>query len=294
MYILFFIYFAFFLSNSSFFYSANNPFSTYISRCTLSHPSGVKENASGFSDSVQANRTLTSFPVVIARGFVIVPPMKCKTIQAEAMLMITAAVWGLGFVFQRQGMEFLPPHLYNAARFLLGGTLLLPLGILQFRHDRSHRTAAPLWVLLLSSVAAGTVLFIASSLQQMGIVYTTSSKAGFITGLYVVLVPIIGWIFRQRITGFVWIGAIFAAAGLYLLCIDGPLQLQHGDMLILACAFVWALHVHVIGHCTRFGNPCSAGCRPVFILCRAGPAAVRLHRTMVYHRPERRTTCHSR
>ena len=169
--------------------------------------------------------------------------------------MITAAVWGLGFVFQRQGMVFLPPHLYNAARFLLGGTLLLPLGILQFRHDSSHRTAAPLWVLLLSSVAAGTVLFIASSLQQMGMVYTTSSKAGFITGLYVVLVPIIGWIFRQRITGFVWIGAIFAAAGLYLLCIDGPLQLQHGDMLILACAFVWALHVHVIGHCTRFGTP---------------------------------------
>jgi len=94
---------------------------------------------------------------------------------------------------------------------------------------------------------AGLVLFAAASLQQVGVVYTTAGKAGFITGLYVVMVPILGLLRRQRAGLAVWGGALFAVGGLYLLSISGGFGLGLGDGLVLASAFGWAVHVHVIG-----------------------------------------------
>ncbi len=161
-------------------------------------------------------------------------------------LLLASAIWGFAFVAQRAGMEHVGPFTFNSVRFLLGSLSLVP-----FLLMRGPRESAPepssrrsvVWGLTL----AGLVLFVAASLQQVGIVYTTAGKAGFITGLYVVIVPLLGLLRRQRIGRAVWVGAAFAVGGLYLLSVTNGFGIGLGDGLVLASAFGWAVHVHVIG-----------------------------------------------
>ncbi len=163
---------------------------------------------------------------------------------AIIMLWITSAIWGFAFVAQRAGMEFIGPFTFNGIRFLLGSLSLVPLLI--WMRFKQKSPAAKRKNILTGGLIAGLVLFIAASLQQAGMVYTTAGKAGFITGLYVVLVPLIGIFIGQHITKILWLGAFIALAGLYLLTINGPFILRKGDLLILLSAFFWALHVQVI------------------------------------------------
>jgi len=163
---------------------------------------------------------------------------------AIIMLWITAAVWGFAFVAQRAGMEFIGPFTFNGIRFLIGSISLLPLIFwMKFKQKSLHVKHKNI---LKGGLLAGVVLFIGASLQQAGMVYTTAGKAGFITGFYVILVPMIGLFIGQHITRILWIGAFIAIAGLYLLTIDGPFVLQNGDLLILLSAFFWAIHVQLI------------------------------------------------
>lgn len=163
---------------------------------------------------------------------------------AIIMLWITAAIWGFAFVAQRAGMEFIGPFTFNGIRFLLGSASLLPL-IFWMKYKQKSPSAKTKNILK-GGLLAGAVLFIGASLQQAGMVYTTAGKAGFITGFYVILVPIIGLFIGQHITRILWMGAFVALAGLYLLTINGPLVLQNGDLLILLSAFFWAIHVQLI------------------------------------------------
>jgi drug/metabolite transporter (DMT)-like permease len=163
---------------------------------------------------------------------------------AIIMLWITAAIWGFAFVAQRAGMEFIGPFTFNGIRFLLGSASLLPLIFLMKFKQKS--TSAKQKNILKGGLLAGIVLFIGASLQQAGMVYTTAGKAGFITGFYVILVPLIGIFIGQHITRILWMGAFIALTGLYLLTIDGPFVLQYGDLLILLSAFFWAIHVQLI------------------------------------------------
>jgi len=163
---------------------------------------------------------------------------------AIIMLWITAAIWGFAFVAQRAGMEYIGPFTFNGIRFLLGSISLLPLLFwIKFKHNSP---AAKKQNILKGGLIAGIVLFIAASLQQAGMVYTTAGKAGFITGFYVILVPLIGVFIGQHITRLLWMGAFIALAGLYLLTMSGTFVLQYGDLLILLSAFFWAVHVQVI------------------------------------------------
>lgn len=163
---------------------------------------------------------------------------------AIIMLWLTAAIWGFAFVAQRAGMEFIGPFTYNGIRFLLGSISLIPLII---RMNYKVKTPSGKQKnILKGGLLAGLVLFIGASLQQAGMVYTEAGKAGFITGFYVILVPLIGIFIGQHITKLLWAGAIIALAGLYLLTINGPFVLQKGDMLILLSAFFWAVHVQLI------------------------------------------------
>jgi hypothetical protein len=131
---------------------------------------------------------------------------KQHTLGADLLLLLVALIWGFGFVAQRVGMEHLGPYAFNGIRFLLGGLCLVPLAL--------RRTTVPLeWKegrvpLVKAGLMAGGMLFVAATLQQVGIQYTTAGKAGFITGLYVVLVPMIGLAFGQRTTAGTWIGAV--------------------------------------------------------------------------------------
>ncbi len=164
--------------------------------------------------------------------------------KAIVMLWITAAIWGFAFVAQRAGMEYIGPFTFNGIRFLLGSVSLLPL-LFWFKFKKKS-SAEKKKNILKGGLIAGIVLFVAASLQQAGMVYTTAGKAGFITGFYVILVPLIGIFIGQHITKLLWMGAFIALAGLYLLTMSGTFVLQNGDLLILLSAFFWAVHVQVI------------------------------------------------
>jgi drug/metabolite transporter (DMT)-like permease len=183
---------------------------------------------------------------------------------AIIMLWITAAIWGFAFVAQRAGMEFIGPFTFNGIRFLLGGISLLPLMI--WKKTRQENPGRKSKNIIKGGLIAGLVLFIGASLQQAGMVYTEAGKAGFITGFYVILVPIIGIFIGQHITKLLWAGAFIALSGLYLLTITGPFVLQKGDLLILLGAFFWAIHMQVINKlvATHSALPLSAF---QFIVC---------------------------
>jgi drug/metabolite transporter (DMT)-like permease len=178
-------------------------------------------------------------------------------------------IWGFAFVAQRSGMEFVGPFTFNAVRFTLGGISLIPLLLINKKRKFKNEHLLPLSsnkLLLKGGIIAGIILFLGASLQQGGMVYTTAGKAGFITGLYVILVPIIGIIFKQKTSAAIWLGAVIALAGLYLLSVQENLSIDLGDLLVLASAFFWALHVLVISNFSPKTDPIQLAFFQ-FILC---------------------------
>lgn len=131
--------------------------------------------------------------------------------QANLMLLLAAAIWGLGFVAQRFGMDHLGPYSFNALRFFIGALSLVPL---IWWYKRKGLLQDLDWKLLLwGSIPVGVLLFIAASLQQVGLLYTTAANAGFITGLYIVLVPLLGIFLKHKISANIWLGCSIAVAG---------------------------------------------------------------------------------
>ena len=164
------------------------------------------------------------------------------------LLTLSGIIWGLAFVAQRAGMEHVGPFTFNGVRFLLGSLALIPVHlILRRRAVSMPRITADRRSITVGCSLAGLMLFIAASLQQVGIVYTTAGKAGFITGLYVIFVPLLGLLRKQRVGRRVWIGAIAAAGGMYLLSGAESGLLGLGDGLLLLGAVGWAIHVHIVG-----------------------------------------------
>lgn len=159
---------------------------------------------------------------------------------------------------QRVGMEYIGPFLFNAIRFALGGLVLLPFIIWPAARRRTRLSARSFPFRkehLFAGILAGSTLFMGASFQQVGIVYTTAGKAGFITGLYVILVPILGLLWRKHTYPEAWVGAVLAVAGLYLLSMTSSLTMSAGDLLVLISAVFWALHVHIIDKYTsRMGS----------------------------------------
>ncbi len=173
--------------------------------------------------------------------------------RANLLLLITAIIWGLAFVAQRAGMEHIGPFTYNGIRFGLGSISLIPL--LLYTDKRRQRAESDKKTMIIGCALAGGVLFCGASLQQAGLVYTTAGKAGFITGLYVVFVPILGLFIKQK-TGFgMWVGAIVAAWGMYLLSVTESLTIAFGDLLVLLGAIFWAAHVLIISWLSPKMNP---------------------------------------
>lgn len=176
--------------------------------------------------------------------------MKQGTLKADILLLITATIWGFAFVAQRVGMDYVGPFTFNGVRFALGSLSLLPL-IAYF--DKKQNRKEPLLSagrripVFKGGVMAGAALFLGASLQQVGMVYTTAGNGGFITGLYVVIVPLLGLFWRQRPHAGTWIGAILAAIGLYFLSVTDQFTIAPGDLLVLIGAFFWAGHVLLIG-----------------------------------------------
>ena len=167
------------------------------------------------------------------------------------MLLVASAIWGAAFVAQRKVTPHLGAMEIAALRFLAGGLLLLPIVALR---RRLVRTTSPAPIVLSGGLIAGVLMLVAFVLQQMGIERgSTASSAGFITGLYVLFVPMLGLLGGVRTHAAVWAGSLLAAVGLYLLSVTSDFRMSEGDLLVLACAVAWAIHVLVIG---RFSPRC--------------------------------------
>jgi len=172
--------------------------------------------------------------------------MKQGTVKADFLLVLTAAIWGFAFVAQRVGMDYVGPFTFNAVRFALGSLSLIPL-ILLLHKGAAKPEGIPQKPVLTGGILAGSALFAGASLQQAGLVYTSAGKAGFITGLYVVIVPLLGLFWKHRPNPGTCLGAILAALGLYFLSITEKFSISFGDLLVLLGAFFWAGHVLLIG-----------------------------------------------
>ncbi len=180
--------------------------------------------------------------------------MKTREVKSVLILLLTAAIWGFAFVAQRVGMQHVGAFTFNGVRFALGSLSLLPV-IYFFSKKTVSENAygetiesdeADFKTTVKSGILAGSVLFIAASLQQVGLIYTTAGKAGFITSLYIVLVPILGIFLKQKTHVTTWLGALTAVAGLYLLSINENLTVEFGDLLEIIGAFFWATHIQLI------------------------------------------------
>lgn len=170
--------------------------------------------------------------------------MNIQKLKGNLMMLLTALIWGTAFVAQSNAMDSVDPFSFMAARYLLGALVLLPV-IAIFSKKQSTDDSKTLW---LGGICCGVVLFIASALQQYGLIYTTTAKAGFITTLYVIFVPVAGLFFRRKPAWIVWPGVALSTVGFYLLCMTEGFTLQAGDLLVLLCAFVFTAHIMVIDH----------------------------------------------
>ena len=168
--------------------------------------------------------------------------MKHKKLASSLMLVLAAFIWGTAFVAQRVGMEYAGPLAFNGVRTLIGSAVLLPVALL-------FRSAAPVngRKTLLAGVLCGLCLFMATNLQQIGLTTTEAGKAGFITTFYIILVPVLGLFLRRKTGAVTWIAVAVALCGLYCLCMKpGRMGVAPGDLLVLGCAFFFAVQILVI------------------------------------------------
>ena len=170
--------------------------------------------------------------------------MKKMKWTSSLMLFFAACIWGFAFAFQSQGMEHMGPMTFNGTRFLIGAIVLVPV-IFMFKKPGEQKTVTKkdVKVTIWGGVVCGLCLFAASSLQQFGIQYTSVGKAGFLTTLYIILVPIIGIFFKRKVSLVVWIGAVLSVIGMYLLCVSETMSINKGDILAFCCAIIFAFHI---------------------------------------------------
>ena len=175
--------------------------------------------------------------------------MNRKALRGSLLLLLGAVIWGAAFAAQRAGMDHVGPFTFSGVRMLLAGIVMIPASML------SRRKAGPVTAEVQKKqrrggLICGLLLFFATSLQQIGLVYTSAGKAGFITALYVVLVPVAGWVFLRKQPGkMIWAGVGLAVIALYLLCVPAEgFQIEKGDALLLGCAVCFTGQILCVDH----------------------------------------------
>lgn len=174
--------------------------------------------------------------------------MKNKATRNSFLLFLAACIWGLAFVFQSKGMEYMDPFTFNGVRALIGAFSLFLFVLV--RNKATGRKLRDLdWkITLTAGICCGAALTAASTIQQFGIVYTSVGKAGFITTLYIIFVPIAGILFRRKVSWIVWVAAGMAAVGMYLLCMNESFTVNIGDVLVFICAVFFTAHIMIIDY----------------------------------------------
>lgn len=176
--------------------------------------------------------------------------MKSSSLKSNFYLITTALIWGFAFVAQSMGLEHVGPFTFNAVRCAVGGIVLIPVILM---NNKKAKRSGPVEKgstkqLVLGGVLCGLILCVASAFQQFGLMHTTVGKSGFITALYIVLVPIIGVFFKKRASLLVWISVVIAVVGMYFLCINENSPINIGDIYTLLCAVTFAFHIIVIDY----------------------------------------------
>jgi len=172
--------------------------------------------------------------------------MRRQALRADLLMLLTAMIWGSGFVAQTAGMHHIGPFLYSGLRFALGSLCLLPLVLGRGGSETRHEPfmTRGLW---LGGVLMGLALALGINLQQVGLLFTSVTNSGFITGLYVIVVPLLGLLLGHKTGTGTWLGAALAVVGMFLLSVGDNFQVSSGDWLQLAGAFVWGGHVVLVG-----------------------------------------------
>lgn len=199
--------------------------------------------------------------------------MNRKKLIGNAMLFLTAFIWGTAFVAQRVGMDHIEPFTFSASRYLLAALALIPIILFMDSRRVNAAKAEGTYVpptpkekrqtnkkILFGGSICGVVLFAASSFQQVGLVYTTAGKAGFITALYIVLVPIFGLFLRKKTSWLTWAGVAAATVGLYLLCVKEDFSIAFGDILEFICAIFFSWHILACDHFSEKSDPVKLSC----------------------------------
>ncbi|MGN0411585.1 MAG: DMT family transporter [Lachnospiraceae bacterium] len=202
-------------------------------------------------------------------------------LRQSLLLLLCATIWGVAFVAQSVGMDYVGPFTFNGIRSFIGVAVLLPYikitdklhskkGLDDGNQKRDRKT------LIIGGICCGIALFVASTFQQFGVKYTTVGKAGFITAMYIILVPILGIFLKKKAGIRIWISVLIAVVGLYLLCMTEGFRLEMGDALVLICALCFSIHILVIDHfsplldgvrlsCIQFAVAGTLGCLCMFL-----------------------------
>lgn len=191
--------------------------------------------------------------------------MNMTQIRNSLLLLLTAIIWGSAFVAQSVGMEYVEPFTFTFARSIIGGIVLIPC-IALLRKARSEEMCRITKTEWLGGICCGIALFAASNFQQFGMMHTTVGKAGFITALYVVIVPILGLFMKKRVSFLIWICVVLAVVGLYLLCMtEDSFTLAYGDLLVLICAVLFSFHILIIDYFSPKGDGVVISCIQFFV-----------------------------
>ena len=179
--------------------------------------------------------------------------MKHKALRADLILLLVAAIWGFAFVAQIKGMDHMGPFFFNAVRFALGGLSLVPVFFYLERQTRQKKSQPSYNDQLLKfwGPGLGIILFLASSFQQVGLQYTTAGNSGFITGMYIIIVPFLGIALGQSTRPNTWVGATVSLIGLYFLTVSDDLTLNKGDVFTLGSALMYAVQIVVLAKISR-------------------------------------------
>ena len=193
--------------------------------------------------------------------------MKNLQLRNSLLLLLTATIWGVAFVAQSVGMDYVQPFTFNGIRSIIGGLVLIPC---IFLLNRLKSPSEPIQKsssrpLLAGGILCGLCLFAASSFQQFGIKYTTVGKAGFITACYIVIVPILGLFLKKKCSPLIWVSVLLALVGLYFLCMSGSISLGLGDLLVLIGAFLFSIHILVIDHYSPLADGVQLSCIQFFV-----------------------------
>lgn len=191
-----------------------------------------------------------------------------KQVISAAELLLTAFIWGVAFVAQSVGMDYIEPFTFNSIRSIIGGLVLIPLILILRKKDKTKRTEEETRLYnkntIVGGIVCGIFLAVASSFQQFGLMYTSVGKAGFITALYIVIVPILGIFLKKRVAPIVWVSCLIAIIGFYMLSISGQVTINRGDILVLICAGLFSFHILTIDHFSPKGDSVAISCIQFF------------------------------